>query len=35
LADLSETAKLKLDAESIQKLNTVSSQKVAEEVLAG
>jgi len=35
LADLAEAAKLKLDAESIQKLNAVSAQKVAAEALAG
>jgi len=35
LADLVEAAKLKLDAESIQKLNAVSAQKVAAEALAG
>jgi aryl-alcohol dehydrogenase-like predicted oxidoreductase len=34
LADLVEAAKLKLDAESIQKLNAVSARKVAEEALA-
>ena len=35
LADLAEAAKLKLDAESIQKLNAVSAQKVAAEALDG
>jgi len=35
LADLAEATKLKLDAESIQKLNAVSAQKVAAEALAG
>jgi aryl-alcohol dehydrogenase-like predicted oxidoreductase len=35
LADLVEAAKLKLDAESIQKLNAVSARKVAVETLAG
>jgi aryl-alcohol dehydrogenase-like predicted oxidoreductase len=35
LADLVEAAKLKLDAESIQKLNEVSARKVAAEALAG
>jgi len=35
LADLIEAAKLKLDAESIQKLNAVSARKVAAESLAG
>jgi aryl-alcohol dehydrogenase-like predicted oxidoreductase len=34
LADLAEAANLKLDAESIQKLNAVSAQKVAAEALA-
>jgi aryl-alcohol dehydrogenase-like predicted oxidoreductase len=34
LADLVEAAKLKLDAESIQKLNTVTSLKVAAETVA-
>ena len=35
LADLAEAAKLKLDAESIQKLNAVSRRKAAVEILAG
>jgi aryl-alcohol dehydrogenase-like predicted oxidoreductase len=35
LADLAEAAKLKLDAESIQKLNAVSGRKAAVEILAG
>jgi aryl-alcohol dehydrogenase-like predicted oxidoreductase len=35
LADLVEAAKLKLDTESIQKLNSVSMQKVAADALAG
>jgi len=35
LADLAEAVNLKLDAESIQKLNAVSAQKVPEEALAG
>jgi aryl-alcohol dehydrogenase-like predicted oxidoreductase len=35
LADLAEAAKLKLDAESIQKLNEVSARKVEAEALAG
>jgi aryl-alcohol dehydrogenase-like predicted oxidoreductase len=35
LADLAEAAKLKLDAESVQKLNAVSARKVAAEALAG
>jgi aryl-alcohol dehydrogenase-like predicted oxidoreductase len=35
LADLAEAANLKLDAESIQKLNAVSAQRVAAEALAG
>ena len=35
LADLVEAAKLKLDTESIQKLNSVSKQKVAADALAG
>jgi aryl-alcohol dehydrogenase-like predicted oxidoreductase len=34
LADLAEAATLKLEAESIQKLNAVSAQKVAAEALA-
>jgi aryl-alcohol dehydrogenase-like predicted oxidoreductase len=34
LADLAEAAKLKLDAESIQKLNKVSARKVASEAVA-
>ena len=34
LADLVEATKLKLDAESIQKLNAVSARKVAAETLA-
>jgi len=35
LADLAEAAKLKLDPESIQKLNAVSGRKAAVEILAG
>jgi aryl-alcohol dehydrogenase-like predicted oxidoreductase len=35
LADLVEATKLKLDAESIQKLNVASAQKVATEAEAG
>jgi hypothetical protein len=35
LADLVEAAKLKLSAESSQKLNAVSAQKVAVETLGG
>jgi aryl-alcohol dehydrogenase-like predicted oxidoreductase len=35
LVDLVEATKLKLDAESIQKLNEVSARKVAAEALAG
>ena len=35
LVDLAEAAKLKLDAESIQRLNEVSAQKTAAGALAG
>jgi aryl-alcohol dehydrogenase-like predicted oxidoreductase len=35
LADLAEGTKLKLDAESIQKLDEVSARKAAPEALAG
>jgi len=35
LADLVEAAKLKLDADSIEKLNEVSEQKVGASALAG